>query len=167
MSFIDTINTHIIRNETKEAIALLDTNTIDINGFTEYNKTLLHCACSQGNIEIAKRLLSHPEIDINLKGKTKLKHSALHIAVIENSVELTQLLIENGANINSQEGNGNTPLWTAVSYNNKNMKIPVIKYLLAQNADPNIKNNYGISLYKALTMPKNKDIIGLFPPEIN
>lgn len=44
-----------------------------------------------------------------------------------------------------------------------NMLLP--KLLLENGADPYQKNNYGISVYKLLEMPRNESIRHLFPLE--
>jgi ankyrin repeat protein len=53
-------------------------------------------------------------------------------------VQLLDLFIKKGADINAQDINGLTPLFLAIDYNAKNA---LIKALLEHNADPNIKNN--------------------------
>ena len=62
--------------------------------------------------------------------------SLLHIAVRKNYKKLVKLLIEKEANIDIQDINGNTPLITAVMYNN----YKITKLLLKNGADKSISN---------------------------
>ena len=63
---------------------------------------------------------------------------ALFWAVNNGNIEVIELLLENEADINLQDKDGNTPLISAV-YKNKN--IEVIKLLLKHGANPHILND--------------------------
>lgn len=62
----------------------------------------------------------------------------LIIAVHENNPEMVQLLLENGANINVRESEGNTPLLMAAQFGFKD----IVKKLLQVGADINSKNYF-------------------------
>lgn len=64
--------------------------------------------------------------------------SALHIAVDDENHQVITELIRLGDDINSLAG-GQTPLHSAVL----NAKVPTIKLLLEQGADPNVISNHG------------------------
>lgn len=74
-----------------------------------------------------------------------------------------KLLIDKGANVNSPDSYGNSPLMEAADMFDDDDTI--IKLLLESGADPYQKNNYGVSVYKLLEMPGNESIRHLFPPE--
>ena len=44
-------------------------------------------------------------------------NTALHLAIMNNNLDLYDVLIENNANINSKDVDGNTPLHLAILYN--------------------------------------------------
>lgn len=163
---IEKVTTYILRNELSELRNLLKNNNIDLNQIdNEIGKSPLHCACKEKNLDAVKTLLEiDADINLNIHDKTE-EHTPLHTSVLYNAIDIIKLLIDKGADINSKNKHGNTPLWLAVMHNKKNNKVEIIKLLLENGADPQIKNNHGNSLYKALSMPKNKDIVELFPPE--
>lgn len=69
--------------------------------------------------------------------------AAIHFAVQENLPDIVALLLENGANVNIRDRLGNTPLWKAVFEAGDNHEL--IRLLLENHADPDIKNNESIS----------------------
>jgi ankyrin repeat protein len=58
--------------------------------------------------------------------------SILHDAVAGGHIEVVELLISHGADINKKDYSGNTPLQKAYQYNHTNM----IKLLLSLGAEP-------------------------------
>jgi hypothetical protein len=82
-------------------------------------------------------------IDANpslLTAKASGGESPLHMAAKKGSVELVELLLAKGADINAQAWlwHGDTPLHTAAMYGQKD----VVELLLARGVDVNIMNNY-------------------------
>ena len=69
-------------------------------------------------------------------------------------------MIENGANINAKDPNGNSLLANAVMHFRNDESI--IKFLLNENVDPTLPNSHGISLLSLMQMPKNEKIRPLF-----
>ena len=98
----------------------------DINVQTGIKRTALTKACWMGKTETVKVLLSHPKIDIEHKANSD--RTALHMAVWgpyggrqgkkmgnnpTDSPECVKLLLQAGANPNSRDTGGKTPLITA------------------------------------------------------
>ncbi len=83
--------------------------------------------------------------DINFVDKHG--YTALDLAVIHNSPEIVEILLENGANPNIKDKNGYTPLHRAViRYSYK-----IVYLLLKYGADPNIKDKHGYTpLHRAV-----------------
>lgn len=97
--------------------------------------------------EDAKRLID-ATIDVNFQDKNG--YSYLHCAVQVNSLEITTLLINKGADIDIKDRFGKTPLMVAISdYNGDDT---MIKLLLEYGANKDLVNNYGISAKKVAEM---------------
>ena len=76
-------------------------------------------------------------IDIN--AKVEYDETALHLAMLEKSVEVVELLIKEGADVNIKDGDGETPLhWAA-----RNRKDDFIKILVDAGADINATRDDG------------------------
>jgi ankyrin repeat protein len=135
-----------LRNRIKEGI--------DINTCDSYSNTNILMFYSSN----AKKLNWNPTeliefikyegVDINHLRNNRLKggFSALHFAVIQKNLDLTQVLVNSGAEIEIRDGNGNTPLWKAVmDYRGETEILQIIKLLLASNASLDTKNDHGNS----------------------
>jgi ankyrin repeat protein len=86
-------------------------------------------------------------IDINYQpnGRDNGK-SALHNAVGKGHLEIVKALINNGANLDAKDKNGNTPLWNCVMMCRGNEKqIEIIKYLISKGSSLDLKNNHEMS----------------------
>src|SRR5438067_227001 len=104
----------------------------------------LHDAVLDNNFKKVNRLLSRHknEIDIDQQygypsGSDTIHLTALQIACWQGNKDIVSLLLKNGANINSQTSNGETPLHLAVRYG----FAEVVDMLLQQGADINIIEN--------------------------
>jgi ankyrin repeat protein len=80
----------------------------------------------------------------------------LHYAAQEYLVTIGELLLRNGASVDARDENGNTPLWRAV-FASKG-KGDFIKLLLQSGANPDSKNNKGISPRDLAAKIANYDI---------
>lgn len=75
-------------------------------------------------------------------------NTALHEAALQGHIEIVELLIENGADVNikSIEMFGDTPLIDASA----NGHLDVVKYLLKNGADPTIRNAKGLTAFESV-----------------
>ena len=96
----------LIYNLVKE---LLNAPGIDVN--IKEDKTVLHLAAENGNVEIVKALLNAPGIDVNIKGL--LGRTALSDAAYRGKTDIVQLLIDNKADVNIKDLWGKTALMYA------------------------------------------------------
>ena len=78
------------------------------------------------------------DIDVNLKDT--VGRTPLHIAAEKGNMDVVMFLIENGANVNVADVNGNTPLVFII---NKAGNLKVIQRLLEKGARVNVQNRTG------------------------
>lgn len=71
--------------------------------------------------------------------KGSYKRNLLHVASYGGKVAIIDEMIKKGLDINSKDGNGDTPLILAAAYGRKK----AVKYLLQRGADPTFKGYYG------------------------
>lgn len=81
--------------------------------------------------------------NINLQDKNGC--SALNFAAQENNLEMTQKLVNKGADVNITDKHGNAPIWTAIINYNGGENLSLIRYLQKNGANIELKNNYGRS----------------------
>jgi len=113
--------------------------TINIDKTDRLNRTLLMNAIIYGELELAKWAIKH-HANINHQDTTGL--SALHVAVEKNEFDFVSLMLHSGVRVDLQDRFGNTALWRAMM---DNVDINIINLLIQYHADPDLKNNYGIS----------------------
>ena len=141
---------------------------VDVKDVTEFMKvtgeempTSLHLASARGHIEIVEFLLKIG-VDVNLpihaNGFTPLHYAAL----FEDNVEIVIKLLEMGAQVNTVNNLGSTPLHIACAY----QKVSIAKVLLKHGANANaqIKSNGRTPLYLALEWGKDEpeEIVRMF-----
>ena len=73
--------------------------------------TCLHAAAEAGHTEIVRYLVSLPDVDVNQE--TVDSYTALHRAVIHVERDVVQVLIDAGADIDTQNNEGRSPLLSA------------------------------------------------------
>lgn len=88
-------------------------------------------AALNNHVETVRTLLEHPKCSSTLRVDLR-KRTALHHAVATNNMELLELLLEKGADVNAISECNETPLLVAISYNHQDM----IKRLLRE---PSVK----------------------------
>ena len=101
---------------------------IDIN-YPINQMNSLHFAILIGHQSIVKVLIDSSNKSI-LNSVNKNFNTPLHLAILEESISIVKLVVENGANINLKNKEGYTPLDL------------VMKLKLKQNANENVSPNY-------------------------
>ena len=94
----------------------------------------LHTAIQKGDVARVKTLISNNKELIHTKSDKG--QTPLHLAVQNGKLEIVELLLSQGADINAKDSEGNTPLITALALR----KADTAKYLLSKGADVRIKN---------------------------
>jgi ankyrin repeat protein len=127
----------------------------------------LHIAISsRPNYGVAKYFLEYgdkPESKKTVNVRDNVKRTALHRAAICGELAFVKLLVENDAEINPQDVDGNTPLHDAISSGDQNYEM--IAYLLEKGADldcTTVDCDKMTPLKKAIKGCGNHKIIKLF-----
>ncbi|MBV8389978.1 MAG: ankyrin repeat domain-containing protein [Mucilaginibacter sp.] len=111
-----------------------------------------------GSVDIIKDLF---EADPNLNLKDNKGWTPLHYAAQNYLINIAELLIDNGADIEIKDDYGNTPLWRATF--SSQGKGEMIKLLLHRGANPNTANDSGVSPYELANTIANYDVKQFFP----
>ena len=136
-------------------IKLTDQKSLTPNATDTKTEQGLLTACQENNIEKVKKLLSegvNPNAQDSDTGKT-----ALMIASINGNKHVMKLLLDNGANINYQSDNGSA-LHDAVFFNQRD----AVEFLVANNADLNLKNKLGYTVPEMAASANRKQILEFF-----
>lgn len=121
------------------AIALLQAGA-DVDLQDALGKTPLHHAAAQSQESFILTLL---KMNANPNIPDKTGRTPLH-DVSTARPEIIDVLVSHKANANARDEKGNTPLHVFID------KVPMVERLLKMNADPNVKNDDGVSAYMLL-----------------
>ncbi|MDD5483946.1 MAG: ankyrin repeat domain-containing protein [Kiritimatiellae bacterium] len=111
----------------------------DINTKNKIGTTPLVLAVRTDNLVVdVVKFLIDKGADVNVRDY-KFGWTPLILAVGRGRLDIAQLLVENGADTNTMDGDGMTPLMKAA----KNDDLDAVKYLIAKGADINAKSNFG------------------------
>lgn len=121
----------------------LKINAKEINEKGDLDYTPLAIAAARGHVEIVKILL---ENGANPNSQDQKGNTPLHYTGEYNFLEIAKLLILKDANLFIQNKFGNEPLWVAVFNVRGDVKRhALVELLLKHGANPNHKNNAGMS----------------------
>lgn len=106
----------IVQSNDHEALQnLIAKNQIDLNQKNSDSCTLLHIAAKYGSFECAKILIKNKKCDIDFQEQTS-SHTALNFAIQNKKIDIMNLLIENGANLNLRTSNDYTIAHFAIKF---------------------------------------------------
>ena len=103
----------------------------------------IHDAAKAGDIEAVKQhIAAGTDVNADMIGATPL-----YVATDNNHLEIVELLIANGADLNANALGGVTPLFAAIENNH----LKIAELLISSGADLNAKNSLGYtSLHRAV-----------------
>ena len=107
-----------------------------------HGNTPLHNACYHGSTRAVSLLLSYESSHKALNVRTTEGDSPLDYACSNHHVEVAELLVKAGADINSADSRGWTTLHNACASDHRNA-MTLVFFLLDAGADPNIPNSDG------------------------
>jgi ankyrin repeat protein len=119
----------------KAAQVLISWPKTDVNRLNAKGESPLMLAALKGYQDLAEQLIKRGA-DVNKTGWT-----ALHYAASSGHLGIISLLIEHSAYIDAESPNGTTPLMMAAMYGTP----AAVKLLLQEGADPQLKNQQGLS----------------------
>ena len=112
-------------------VKILITHGADLNTLDEHGHTPLMTAMNYGRYEIVKSFVCDYGCDPNIEG-----YLLLHMACKESDLSLVQTLITHGADLNTLDEHGHTPLMTAMNYG----RYEIVKsFVCDYGCDPNIE----------------------------
>lgn len=126
-------------------IACMDYDKKSIKTLFNYVKTPLQVAVQSQNVDsiqyIIQKFFNYNKDLLNdtINFSYICGKAPLHWAVIGNNAKMVSFLINNNANPNIYDNNGNTPLHLAMDKGFNN----IASFLLSNGADPKIKNSCG------------------------
>lgn len=154
-----------LMNAHKTGVEILIKAGADINSFNSDGNTALMAAVESDNIEIAKLLIEKGAF-VNAKnsfGRAALISSINNGAALKSRIEMADLLLKSGADINVTTNDDNsywgcrTALMVAILYND----IEMVKFLIANKADVNKACQSGITALKTekekMYVPNERD----------
>jgi len=83
--------------------------------------TLLHLACQYQKENVVRHLINNKGANIDARNNSRAKEAPIHIAAQFQSKKIINILLEKGADIESEDANGCTPLHHAARCNQKDM----------------------------------------------
>ena len=139
--FVEPVLHCAIRHQSEAVVELFLERGADVTQRNHLGETPLHVACAVQSVHCAKLLLSKTETDVMAVDQ---KHrTPLHFAVMNtvSSVQLVELLLENGANANVPDESGLTALHIAAL----NEQMHSVESIIWSGADVSATTNKGIT----------------------
>ena len=124
---------------------------------TRLSRTSLHEAVIDANTKEVARLLAAGS---NVNCQDDQGWTPLHFAAQSQSSQIVKQLLVGGASVDLADGHGNTPLFRAVfSYEGDGATINMLR---DSGANPNTKNNHGVSPVELARNIANYDVSKYF-----
>lgn len=136
-----------------DMVNLLISKGVNLDVMNKVGQTAIGRAAYFGHLEVVKALLNS-RVDVNLTDE-KYELSPLISAAAGGNPEIGQLLIDQGAELDHQEGiSGFTPLMMATAYR----QVEFVQMLLEAGANPYIKTMEGMTLSDMVGYANNPQI---------
>ncbi|ORX76248.1 ankyrin, partial [Anaeromyces robustus] len=128
----------------------------DLNLLDNFNNTPLHYACTYNMIDVANILLQNPKIDVDIKC-CQSRITPFLCAAYNKNIEMMELLLEYGANINACDINGSSALFNLCKDENKN----IFQFLLNHNINVKIQDKSGMTILHSIAIANQKELMQL------
>ena len=109
-----------------------------VRATNDAGRTCLSLAAWCGHTETVRYLVGLPEVDVNNQD-TENNYTALHLAAINKHTDMVQVLIDAGADIDTQNNDGRSPLHTACASG----LLDIVKMLVRAGAGVRATNHRG------------------------
>ncbi|CAC5411871.1 unnamed protein product [Mytilus coruscus] len=141
---------HVAKN--KEVAEILHQNGANIHSRNNNGDSVLHLAASQSDHSAVKLLIS---LGANVSARNKENQTPLDVA---KSIDVAEMLIQNGADINSADSKGDSALHLAAIQSDDS----AVKFLIKLGANVSARNNEGRTPLESLeeTYKKSDGYIG-------
>ena len=153
----DCFGQYMAKNKTEICNLFLEAQ-IDPNARDDFGTPLLNIAVRNDNIDFVKKLLD-AGAKIN-EASDDRGYTPVMDAVWRGNYEITKLLIEKGAELNTISKEGQSNLVLAVGAD----RIKICEILAQNGADPDIKDQMGMSAYGYATLFKKTEIVDILKP---
>ncbi len=142
-----------VTSQNLEAVKYLLSNGAHPNSRNLKGETpVIHAVSKHDDENIVKLLLNY---GANINARNNIGNTALIIAAIKGYDNITKLLLtHHNIYINTKNNHGNTALMNAVIM----LKEKIVLQLLQSGANPNLKDNEGLTAYEHALSVKNKKI---------
>ena len=148
---------YLAKNKTEICNLFLEAE-IDPNSRDDFGTPLLNIAVRNDNEDFVKKLLdAGAEIDAVSDDRG---YTAVMDAVWRGNYDITKLLIEKGAELNTISKEGQSNLVLAVGAD----RVKICEILAKNGADPDIKDQMGMSAYGYATLFKKTEIVEILKP---
>ena len=128
----------LFKDSRKAAAVLLQSRSVKVEARNAQDESPLMLAALRGNLPAVQTLLAR-DADVNKTGWAPLHYAASSGAA--QAGDIVRVLLEHHAYIDAASPNGTTPLMMAA----RTGQIDVARLLLQEGADPNLKNELGLS----------------------
>ena len=128
----------------------------NINIRNRQGYTLLMEEYQKGNMQMVQFLLDKG-CDTNIKANDEDQRTALIMAVAKNDLDMCDMLLSHGANINLADGDGNSPILFCARANSSNYKRETFDYLISKGCSINQCNRMGAPLLGILLAMKRDE----------
>ena len=153
----DCFGTYIAKNKT-QICNLFIQGGIDVDSRDENGTPMLNIAVRNDNEAFVTKLIELGA-DINVVSEDR-GYTPVMDAVWRGNLDITKILVNKGAELNTINKEGQTNLVLAVGAD----KTDIVKILAKHGADPDIKDQMGMSAYGYATLFRKEKIIEILKP---
>ncbi len=153
----DCFGTYIAKNKT-QICNLFIQGGIDVDSRDENGTPMLNIAVRNDNEAFVSKLIELGA-DINVVSEDR-GYTPVMDAVWRGNLDITKILVNKGAELNTINKEGQTNLVLAVGAD----KTDIVKILAKHGADPDIKDQMGMSAYGYATLFRKEKIVQILKP---